>query len=325
MKYSLLAAVLMFTTLTLSCKSSKESSTETQESADLTSAVFSADSAMLLVEAQCRMGARVPGSVAHEQCAAWIISQFEKLGLQVSTQTSPRTMWDGRTFTMKNLFAQYKPDAEHRILLCTHWDSRPWADQDPDSTKHRSAVPAANDGASGVAVLLEVARHLQELNTGVGVDFLCFDLEDYGAPYWATGPADGTDWCVGSRYWAMNKPETYKPAYAILLDMVGGSDARFRYEFFSRQYAQSTLARVWAIAQEAGYADYFLQEDGLMLTDDHLPLNRIAGIKTIDLIGTAHDSFSSTWHTTSDTPENLSADRLKAVGQTLLQVIYEEK
>lgn len=308
----------------LACKSNQSTSAPAGEEADLTTVSFDADSAFALIVAQCDMGARVPGSAAHSQCASWIQQQFKARGMQPADQTARLTTWDGKTYDCHNIFASYKPEAARRILLCAHWDSRPWADEDADSSKHRSPVMAANDGASGVAVLLEVARLLPALDPSVGVDFLCFDLEDYGAPYWAKSSVQEDDWCVGSRYWAEHKPADYKPEYAILLDMVGGKDTKFYYEHFSRQYAQRILARTWGAAQTAGYEAYFPQRDGLMLTDDHIPLNRIARIPTIDIVGTADQGFGATWHTTADTPENISKDLLKAVGQTLLQLLYEE-
>ncbi|MBR1889568.1 MAG: M28 family peptidase [Alloprevotella sp.] len=321
--FPLIALSVLLTSL--SCKSPQNTENAVAESADTTSVCFQPDSAFALIVAQCDMGPRVPGSTAHARCARWIASQFEARGLVVETQQSRQTMWDGKQFDCLNIFARFKPEAERRILLCSHWDSRPWADQDADSTKHRQPVLAANDGASGVAVMLEIARLIGELNPAVGVDFLCFDLEDYGAPYWGNGTKDESDWCVGSRYWARQKEADYKPAYAILLDMVGGNGTQFLYEYFSRTYAQSVLARTWAAASTAGVGAYFPQKDGLMLTDDHLPLNRIAHIPTIDIIGTRTDGFCPTWHTTDDTPENISPALLKAVGQTLLQLLYEEK
>lgn len=295
--------------------------------ADTATAVsFEADTAMVFLRAQCDFGARVPGSDAHRLCGDYILGQFKKYGLEVMEQAADVKMWDGKTFRCRNLIAQYKPEAVERIVLCAHYDSRPWADHDKDESKHNQPVMAANDGASGVAVLLEVARKLAELAPEVGIDFVCFDLEDYGAPKGAAGaPTDGSDWCVGSRYWAQNPfRENYTAEFGVLLDMVGGRGARFAREYFSMQQAASVVARLWSAARTAGYKDFFLDEDGGAVTDDHLNLNAI-GIPTADIIPYygGEGGFGPTWHTTEDTPDNIDPATLKAVGQTLLQLIAD--
>ncbi len=313
------------------CKTgSSDASAAEADSTEICPVTFSGDSALAYATAQCDFGARTPGSEAHRKCGDYIVQQFRRHGLSVCEQTAPLQLWDGKKYHCRNIIAAYNPDAQARILLCAHWDSRPWADADPDSTRHRSPVLAANDGASGVAVLLEVARALQALKPAIGIDMICFDLEDYGAPYWAEAqaPDDGSDWCVGSRYWAENPHKAaYTARYGVLLDMVGGENAHFRYEGVSMRYAPGVVARVWAAARTAGYAEIFPEKEGGWITDDHVPLNEIAGLPTIDIIpyyeGT--NSFGPTWHTTKDTPEHLSANTLQAVGQTLLQLIYQEE
>lgn len=308
-----------------SCKNA----TPTVESITESTAIsieFNADSASHTLQAQCAFGERTPGSTAHERCGDYIAAQFRRYGLSVEEQTAPATMWDGKQFTLRNIMARYNPDATERIILAAHWDSRPWADADKDSANHRLPVMAANDGASGVSVMLEVARLIQQLNPKVGVDFICFDLEDYGAPYWGTAPDDDTDWCVGSRYWANHIPwENYAPRYGVLLDMVGGKDARFHFEGHSMRYASHIVAKLWAAARTAGAARYFVEEDGSFITDDHVPMNEIARIPTIDIIPYSNTGFPDTWHTRKDIPENISKETLKAVGQTLLQALAEEE
>lgn len=292
---------------------------------------FEADSAMAHIERQCAFGARVPGSEAHRAAGDYIAGEFRRRGLEVTEQHAVVTDYAGRRLPLRNLIASWRPEAAERVLVCAHWDSRPWADADPDTANHRRPVPAANDGASGVAVMLEAARHLASLDPGLGVDFICFDLEDGGAPYWEEhlAPTDGSDWCLGSRYWARtpHRPD-YVARWGILLDMVGTPGARFRLEGFSMRYASALAGRLWAAARTAGHADYFPQEDGGYVTDDHLPLNEIAGIPTVDVIphqeGGSH-SFAPTWHTLADTPRHISAETLRAVGQTLLQILHEEK
>ena len=283
---------------------------------------FDADSAFKHIKAQCDFGARTPGSTAHKQCGDYIVKEFQALGLNVIEQKAPITMWDNKQFECRNIIAQYKPETKERIIICTHWDSRPWADSDPDESKHKEPVMAANDGASGVGVMLEVAAKLKQINPKVGIDFICFDLEDYGQ----TGNEDESSWCKGSTYWAANPhAEGYQALHGILLDMVGGNGVVFRQEIFSSQYAPQLLYQVWDAAQVAGYGNYFPNENGGMITDDHIPMNQ-AGIPTIDIISSnrSGSGFCDTWHTTKDTPENISTATLKAVGQTLLQVLSQE-
>ena len=188
---------------------------------------------------------------------------------------------------------------------------------------------AANDGASGVAVMLEVARKLEELKPELGIDFICFDSEDYGMPYWADTDdvADGSDWCLGSQYWAAHPHVPgYKARFGILLDMVGGRDARFCFEGISMRYASEVMVHVWDAAGRAGASQLFLAEQGGYAQDDHVPMNEVAGIPTIDIIPyvEGEHTFGATWHTTQDTPENISRETLKGVGQTLLQFLSEK-
>lgn len=289
---------------------------------------FSADSAFAFVKAQCDFGPRVPNSEAHRLCGDYIAAKFRSYGLDVVEQRTVFTGWDGKQLDGRNIIAAYAPENPERVIVCAHWDSRPWADADPDSANHRKPVMAANDGASGVAVMLEVARKLGELRPEVGVDFICFDAEDYGAPYWGEGPEDGSDWCLGSQYWSRHphKPD-YKARFGVLLDMVGGRGARFCREGFSLQYAQDIVAKVWGAAATAGAEAFFPNADGTYAVDDHRPMNEVAGIPTIDIIPYMADgggSFGPTWHTVVDTPDNIDPATLAAVGQTVLQVLAEE-
>lgn len=313
------------------CGGNRMTAGEGPDSTETAPALFDADSAMASIERQCAFGPRVPGSEAHRRCGDYIAGAFRDLGLKVTEQRSEVTDYAGRRLPLRNIIASWRPDDRERILLCAHWDSRPWADADPDTANHRKPVPAANDGASGVAVMLEVARHLGRTGAGIGVDFICFDLEDGGAPYWEEdiAPDDGTDWCLGSRYWARNPHRAdYVARWGVLLDMVGTPRAAFRLEGFSMRYAPHVAGRLWAAARTAGAGNYFLNEDGGYATDDHVPLNEIAGIPTVDIIphmpGTG-STFGPTWHTLADTPEHISPATLQAVGQSLLQMIFEEK
>ena len=288
---------------------------------------FSADSAFLFCQQQCDFGPRTMNSEAHEQCGQWIVEKFQGYGMKVTEQRATLTGFDGTPLLSNNIIAQYQPEKEQRVLLCAHWDSRPWADNDPDEANHTKPVMAANDGASGVAVMLEIARLLQAdtCQLPVGVDFVCFDAEDWGSH------DDNDSWALGAQYWAKNyhpSPNT-KHRYGILLDMVGGQGARFYQEGYSKYYAKPVVKRVWRAAAVAGFSSYFPQEDGGGITDDHVPVNEVAKIPCIDIINYYPDcdesSFGPTWHTIHDDIEHLDRNTLKAVGQTLIQVLYTEK
>lgn len=298
------------------------------DSVQLTNVRFNADSAFASIKTQCGFGARVPGSTAHEQCGDYIVRTFSQYGLKVTEQKTPLTTWDGKTYPCRNIIASYRPEVADRVVIAAHWDSRPWADEDPDESKRRQPVMAANDGASGVAVMIEIARQIKSLNPAVGVDFICFDLEDYGAPQWGTSDPEGKDWCLGSAYWAKQAAASgYKARYGILLDMVGGRDARFCYEGFSKNYAEPIVNRIWETAEAVGAGHLFVKADGTYITDDHIPMNETAHIPTVDIIPfTTHATatMGETWHTTQDTPENISPENLRLVGQTLLQMLSEE-
>ena len=332
MKLSSLLPLLFAVTaiFPMACKSSKTAAenAETIDSSRLCSVVFDGDSALAFARAQCEFGPRTPNSPALEKCGDYIVAQFKAAGLTVTEQRTKVIGWDGKQLGCRNIIAAFHPERKDRVVLAAHYDSRPWAEKDADSTRHRTPVMAADDGASGVAVLLEVARHLQKLNPQIGVDLVCFDAEDYGAPYWAPENKrdDESTFCLGSQYWSKNIAADYKPRYGILLDMVGGADNRFYFEGFSLRYAQPVVTKVWDAARLAGATDYFVQESGGFITDDHLPMNNIAGIPTIDIIAfNPEGGFPAHWHTTGDTMDKLSAKTLRAVGQTLLQVLSEER
>jgi hypothetical protein len=316
---------LIVATLFSSCKSNKQ----VEEVLNPVGPAFIADSAMAYCQAQCDFGPRTMNSKAHDLCEEWIINKFKGFGLEVETQKADLTGWDGTKLHSTNIIAHFNPQAERRILICAHWDSRPWADNDPDSTNWHKPVLAANDGASGVGVMLEVARLLQNDTTlAIGVDLVCFDAEDYGTPQWAEKNEDSENtWALGAQYWAKNLPENYKPQFGILLDMVGGQGAKFYQEQFSLRYAASIVDKVWSAARHAGYGSMFTNEVGGQITDDHIPVNE-AGIPTIDVIPFYPDcrqsSFGPTWHTINDDMGHLDINTLKAVGQTLIQVIYSE-
>ena len=291
---------------------------------------FNADSAYAMTKAQCNFGPRDMNSEAHDRCAEWIISRFKQYGCKVQTQKADLKGYDGTMLKSQNIIASYRPEATTRVLICAHWDSRPWADNDPDSTNWHKPILAANDAASGVAVMMEIARLLQQdKKLAIGVDFVCFDAEDWGTPQWAHTSDDGDSWALGAQYFAGNLPKGYEARYGILLDMVGGLGAKFYKEGMSKQYAPQIVDKVWRAARQSGYGSYFPNSDGGMITDDHIPVNQKANIPTIDIIPYYPDcqqsSFGPTWHTLADNMQNIDPKTLKAVGQTVIQVLYTEK
>lgn len=288
---------------------------------------FNADSAYAFTAAQCAFGPRVPNTEAHKLCGNYIAEKFRSYGALVTDQYADLTAFDGTVLKARNIIASYNPDAEARLLICGHWDSRPWADNDPDSANWHKPVLAANDAASDVAVMLEMARLIAQNPLKIGIDFICFDAEDYGAPQWINS-SEENDWCLGSQYWAENPHKFgYKARFGILMDMVGGQGSTFSKELFSKEYAAQVVDIVWNTATQIGYGNYFLNRDGGYITDDHLPVNRIAKIPCIDIIPYFSDGpsgFGPTWHTVNDDMEHIDKNVLKAVGQTVLQVIYNE-
>ena len=305
------------------------------EKADPVGPVFNADSAYAFTKAQCDFGPRNMNSRGHDLCGEWIVNKFREYGCKVTTQRVNLTGYDGTTLRSCNIMASINPEATTRILLCAHWDSRPWADNDPDQSNWKKPIIAANDAASGVAVMLELARIINNgkaekaLRPQLGVDFVCFDAEDWGTPQWADVPDDADSWALGAQYWSKNLPQDYEARYGILLDMVGGVGAQFFQEGISLQYAPEIVKKVWRSAREVGFGSYFPKRMGGMVTDDHVPVNRYAKIPTIDIIPFYPDckqsGFGPTWHTLADNMENIDRNTLRAVGQTLVQVIYKEQ
>lgn len=303
----------------MSCTSDKAASESKQaeESASTPTAPvaqFSADSAYSYVERQVAFGPRVPGSAAHASAAAWLESELRRHGAEVIVQKAELTAFDGTKLPARNIFGQYQPEAADRLLLVAHWDSRPWADADADPAKHKTPVDGANDGASGVGVLLEVARQLAANRPERGIDILFVDAEDWGTD------GDEESWALGAKYFVEHpiKPG-YKPSEVIVLDMVGGTEARFPREYFSQQNAPALLDRVYAVAAASGYADLFPNEIGGAVTDDHLQFIK-AGIPAVDIID-YRDGFHPAWHTSADDMTAISRNSLQAVGQTVLNLI----
>lgn len=289
---------------------------------------FVADSAYQYIQTQVDFGPRVPNTEAHLQCAAYLSAKLKSFGAEVTEQKAELKAFNGTVLNAVNVIGSFQPEKQKRILLFAHWDSRPWSDHDPDPANYNTPVLGANDGASGVGVLLEIARQLGQTAPEVGVDIIFFDAEDYGAPETFTGNSEDS-WCLGSQYWARNPHKSgYKADYGILLDMVGAPGATFYKEQISMHYAAHIVKKVWDKAQKLGFSQYFINEELGAITDDHLYINRIAGIPSIDII--QYDKYSSKgfghyWHTINDTMENIDKGTLHAVGTTVMHVVYSEK
>jgi hypothetical protein len=299
--------------------------------------VFEGDSAFAQVEKQVNFGPRVPNSAGHAACKSWLVSELTRMGGQVSTQDFVLKAYDQTPLQLQNIMASFGPEKAKRVLLCAHWDTRHIAEKDPDQARRNKPILGANDGGSGVAVLLEIARHLQAFPPSVGVDILLFDGEDYGAGDKVDeadtfiNPTYYSTWCLGSQYWAKNKmPQGYNPMFGILLDMVGAADARFGKEKFSVQVAEDLVNLVWTNAEKEGYGMFFQNEEVNGVIDDHVMLNR-GGVRCIDIIDTRPATasmglgeyvFPSYHHTHKDDLSSVSKNTLKAVGQTVMRTIY---
>jgi Zn-dependent M28 family amino/carboxypeptidase len=287
--------------------------------------VFDADSAYMYVANQVAFGPRVPNTEAHKACGDYLISELKRCGVSLFVQETVLTAYNGARLQARNIIGSFNPEDNKRLLLFAHWDSRPYADHDADEANHRKPVDGADDGASGVGVLLEIARQLGQHNPGRGIDIIFFDAEDYGTPAFAQSRM--TDpFCLGSQFWAKNPHvKNYRAEYGILLDMVGAKNAVFFKEGVSVHYAAPFVEKVWNTARNLGYGKYFIHAAGGSITDDHVYVIKGRNIPCIDIIHYDPDTdsgFAHYWHTVNDTMDNIDRETLKAVGQTLLEVIY---
>jgi len=311
-------------------KSNKSQETNIESTARIVETpVFNSDSAYAYLAKQVSFGPRIPNSLAQIHCKDWIVEKLKGYGWQVKIQEFTSFRYDGYKMKGYNIMAQYQPQIQKRILLAAHWDARSIADK--DSVDKNKPIDAANDGASGVGVMLEIARLLSETpkKPTVGVDLIFFDLEDHGEPHDFTGNPSTTSWALGSQHWATNMmPENYHPYYGILLDMVGARGAKFPHEGTSMQYAPGIVRSIWATASDLGYGNMFIDEDAFGISDDHTAVNEVAKIQMIDIIDlrpvNGGFDFGSFHHTHQDNLNTIDKSTLKAVGQTLLQVLYRE-
>lgn len=314
---NILLKLLLITLLLPACSgSAKQTAQQGTDNAPLRLADFSADSAYALVKQQLDFGPRIPGTTSHRKCADYLTQRLAALNPDtIITQSTP--------LPLRNILAQFNSSAPTRILLAAHYDTRPWADNDPDPARRNLPVPGANDGASGVAVLLEVARLISQQTPHVAVDILLLDAEDSGHDN------DELSWARGAQHFAQNLPYTSStiPSYAILLDMVADHNARFGRELYSEHYARPLNDHIQSIASLSGFQNHFTNQPTSAITDDHIFLNQ-AGIPTADIIdcsNAATNQFPASWHTTTDDITNISPLTLHAVGQTITNIIYSQR
>lgn len=283
---------------------------------------MNADSMYEFIVQQLAFGPRIPNSSAHTACAEWMVGKFKSFGAKVMVQEADARAHDGTIFHMKNIIAAYNPDlAGRRVMVTCHWDSRPVADKDGNTKA--GPVPAANDGGSGVAVILEIARQLSQKAPAVGVDLILWDAEDYG------NYEDNNSWCLGSQHWSKTQHvPNYRAMYGINLDMVGAKDARFSKDLYSAQNAPTETDKVWNMAHNLGYGTYFpLARKEFASIDDHYFVMQGAQIPMVEIIDRNLETgeFFPHWHTTTDDITQIDRASLKAVGQTVLEVLYREK
>ena len=289
---------------------------------------FNADSAYLYTKKQVDFGPRVPGTIAHTNCATYLSNELKRFGANVIEQKTDLKLYNGEIIPAINIIGSYQPENKSRILLCAHWDTRPFADHDKNPENHHTPIDGANDGASGCAVLLEIARQIQITQPRIGIDIIFFDAEDWGAPAFEKNHKQESGYCLGSHYWATNPHvPNYSARYGILLDMVGAPDAVFYKELFSVKYAGNIVQKVWETAASLGYGRYFMREMGGGIEDDHFQIIQYRNIPCIDIIHYdphSEKGFGSYWHTLNDNMDHISTETYKAVGETIIKVIYSE-
>jgi Peptidase family M28 len=281
---------------------------------------FDAAQAMLWIRYQVNAGPRAPGLPAHDSIAAWLVRELraradtvEVQSFTYVTEAGDRFHRAGDTLRLENILARFRPGDASRILYVTHWDTRPEAENDPDPANRDKPIPGANDGASGTALLLEVADALKRAPPAEGVDLLFVDGEDYG------DFDSGKNVLLGSSYFARHLPAGYRPLFAVLWDMIAGRNQVIYQEGYSLQYAPEVVDRVWSTADSLGLGAMFRPVNGGYITDDHVPLLQ-AGIRAIDVIG--YQNYQTWHHTLQDTPDKLSLTALAGVGRLALALLH---
>ncbi len=291
--------------------------------------VFDRDSAYAYLSGQVNFGPRVPGTEGQKACKDWLVGKPEQFGAETIVQEFTPNMTGLGKQPSYNIIGSYNSEAKRRILLAAHWDTRHKGDYDPDPSKRDQAIPGADDGASGVAVLLEVARQLQLQPIDIGIDIVFFDAEDQGYDSSPGEQPRPESWCLGAQHWSASPHRRgYKAEYGVLLDMVGSANARFPKEGYSMHFAPQVVEKVWKLALEMGFGNYFDTAAAAgAVTDDHYFVNTIAGIPMIDIINKPMGSetgFGPHWHTHGDDLDVIDTRTLRAVGQIMLALLYNE-
>lgn len=322
LKLTALAAMLVL----FSCNETDPTDHQANKKPDVVTPTFSGDSAYQFVAEQVAFGPRVPNTTAHSNCAQYLKEKLESYGAEVIVQEAVVTAFDGKALNMKNIIGQFSPEKKNRVLLYAHWDTRPFADK--DSIRQNEPIDGANDGGSGVGVLLEVARLMKSQPTNVGVDIIFFDTEDYGAPE-GVETSSYTDWCLGSQYWAEHKhTPNYRAKYGILLDMVGAKDAVFNREGTSMATSPMVVDKVWNTAQKLGFGGYFKDAVTPQTVDDNYFVTVVGGIPSANIVQYHVDVLNMGYgffhHTHKDNMDIIDPNTLKAVGQTVADCIYQE-
>ena len=294
---------------------------------EVSAPAFDADSAYAYVAQQVAFGPRVPNTPEHAACASWLASELERHGAEVTVQEGRARAFDGTILNMKNIVGTFHPESRDRILLFAHWDTRPFADK--DTVRLREPIDGANDGASGVGVLLEIARQLGLEAADVGVDIVFFDAEDYGRPEWLPAMEDGyKTWCLGSQFWAENPHRIgYRARFGILLDMVGAGDAVFHQEGTSLRYAPHVVRKIWKRAADLGFGDRFNPSPTPPTVDDNLFVSELAGIPSANIVDYRTQvrpmGYGPFHHTHGDNMDVIDRETLAQVGATVLSVVRQ--
>jgi Zn-dependent M28 family amino/carboxypeptidase len=315
----------LFTTLGFfSCKQEQDKAPEkVVETKNVKVPPFNGDLAYSLVEKQLSFGVREPGTDGHKACKDWMVNYLDSLGLKINIQEFKAERYDGKKLTGYNIMAQLNPDKKNRVLLAAHWDTRFMAEKDSNEEMKQKAISGADDGATGVAALLAIAKVVSDNPIDLGVDFLLLDLEDQGN---SNGGNDS--WALGAQYWARNKvPAGYRAKYGILLDMVGAKHAAFGREGYSVRFANTYLDKVWDLAKKMGYGDLFQDYNAGAIADDHYYINTIGRIPMIDIINRpmkTESGFGEYHHTHGDNIDIIDKRTLRVVGQVVTAVLYRE-
>lgn len=325
-------SIALFFFIALSACTSKKKTEAPSAARTVQVPKFNVDSAYSFVEKQVRFGPRVPGTRSHEKAFDYFVETLKRYGATVVVQEFDAVTWDNQKVHLKNLIASYNPQAEKRILLAAHWDTRPYADKDEE--KKDAPFEGANDGASGVGVVLEIARLFsQNKKPEAGVDIILFDGEDWGEKVEEDSKLQFPEgykswWCLGSQYWAKHKHQkSYSAYYGILLDMVGAKHAQFFREEGSLRYAPNVVDKIWSTAAKLGYTDYFVKTNVPgAITDDHVFVSEIGKIPMIDIVHyqSGLGFFGDYHHSRKDNLSLISKETLGAVGSTVLNVVYYE-